>query len=117
MLEYFKSEDNVQDDREFRKQIRAPSQGTVNTTDDREFNLAENKNAVESMNNKKAPGEDDITGEISKEAFETFPKYITTFYNGCLQKGDFQNRWKRAKLIPIVKSGKEGSEVVKKFRP
>jgi hypothetical protein len=117
MLEHFTPEDNVQDDSEFHKQIRAQSQGTVNTPDDREFNLAEIRNAVESMNNKKAPGEDGITGEIFKQAFETFSKYITAMYNGCLQKGVFPKRWKRAKLIPIVKPGKEDSEEVTKFRP
>jgi hypothetical protein len=82
-----------------------------------EFTSAEIRNAVESMNNKKAPGEDGITGNIFKEAFETFPKYITAIYNGCLQKGVFLNRWKRAKLIPIVKPGKEDSQKVTKFRP
>jgi hypothetical protein len=66
MLEYFTPEDNTQDDREFHKQIRAQSQGTVNTPFDREFSLAEIRNAVESMNNKKAPGEHGITGEIFK---------------------------------------------------
>jgi hypothetical protein len=117
MLEHFTPEDNVQDDSEFHKQIRAQSQGIVNTPDDREFTLAEIRNAVESMNNKKAPGEDGITGEIFKQAFETFPKYITAMYNGCLRKGVFPKRWKRAKLIPIVKPGKEDSEEVTKFRP
>jgi len=37
--------------------------------------------------------------------------------NGCLRKGDFPKRWKRTKLIPIVKPGKEGSKEVTKFRP
>jgi hypothetical protein len=46
MLEHFTPEDNVQDDCEFHKQIRAQSQGTVNTPDDREFTLAEIRNAV-----------------------------------------------------------------------
>jgi hypothetical protein len=69
MLECFTPEDNVQDDSEFHKQVRALSQGTVNTTDDREFTLAEIRNAVESMNNKKAP-EDGITGEIVKQTYE-----------------------------------------------
>jgi hypothetical protein len=40
MLEHFTSEDNEQDDGEFHKQIRAQSQGTLNTPDDREFTLA-----------------------------------------------------------------------------
>ena len=34
-----------------------------------------------------------------------------------MRKGVFQKRWKRAKLIPIVKPAKEQSEEVKKFRP
>jgi hypothetical protein len=38
-------------------------------------------------------------------------------YNECLRKGIFPKRWKRAKLIPIVKPGKESSEQVTKYRP
>jgi hypothetical protein len=87
----------------------------VNTRDNREFTLAQIRNAVESMNKKKAPGEDGITGEIFKQAFEIFPKYITAMYNGCLRKGVLPKRWKRAKLNPIVKPGKEDSEEVTKF--
>jgi len=117
MLEHITPEDNEQDDREFHKQIRARSQATVNTPDDREFTLAEIRNAVDSLNTKKAPGEDGIAGEIFKQAFETFPKYITAMYNWCLRKGVFPKRWKRAKLMPIVKPGKEVSEEVTKFRP
>jgi hypothetical protein len=52
MLEYFTPEDNVQDDSDFHKQIRAQYQGTVNTPDDREFTLAEITTAVQSMNTK-----------------------------------------------------------------
>jgi hypothetical protein len=61
------------------------------------------------VNNKKAPGEDGITGEIFKQTFKTFPKYITAMYNVCLRKGVFPKMWKRAKLNPIVKPGKEES--------
>ena len=74
MLEHFTPEDNVQDDSEFHEKTRAQSQGTVNTPDDRELNLAEIRNAVESMNKKKTPVEGGITGEMFKQAFETFPK-------------------------------------------
>jgi hypothetical protein len=69
------------------------------------------------MNNTKAPGEYGITSETFKEAFETFPIYITAMYNGCWRKGVFPKRWKRAKQIPVVKRGKEDSEEVTKFRP
>jgi hypothetical protein len=36
------------------------------TPDDREFTTEEIRNAVESMDNKKVPGEDGITGDIYK---------------------------------------------------
>ena len=106
MLEHFTPEDNVQDDREFHKQIRAQSQATVNTPDDRKFTLAEIRNAVESMNTKKAPGDDGITGEIFKQAFETFPKYITAMYNGCLRKGVFSKEVETGKTDPNSKTWK-----------
>jgi hypothetical protein len=38
-------------------------------------------------------------------------------YNGCLRREVFPKRWKTAKLIPIVKPGKENSDEVSKFRP
>jgi hypothetical protein len=38
-------------------------------------------------------------------------------YNGCLRRGVFPTRWKRAQLVPITKPGKENSEDVSKFRP
>ena len=38
-------------------------------------------------------------------------------YNGCLRSGVFAKRWKTAKLIPLVKPGKENSDEVSKFRP
>jgi hypothetical protein len=86
MLEHFKPEDSAQYDIEFHKQIKTQSQGAVNTPDVREFTLAEIRNVVESMNSKKAPGEDGITGENFNQAFETFPKNIIATYNGCLRK-------------------------------
>jgi len=55
-----------------------------------EVTSAEIRNAVESMNNKKAPWEDGITGEIFKQAFETFPKYTAAMYNGCFGMEYFQ---------------------------
>ena len=43
--------------------------------------------------------------------------YITALYNGCLSQGIFPSRWKRAKVIPVTKPGKDNSEEVSKFRP
>jgi len=45
------------------------------------------------------------------------PRYLTAIYNGCLKERVFPKRWKKAKIISIVKPGKEGSDEVNKFRP
>jgi hypothetical protein len=45
------------------------------------------------------------------------PRYLTAIYNGCLAAGVFPKRWKKTRIIPIVKPGKEGSDEVNTFRP
>ena len=117
MMEHFTPEDKEEDDTELHKLVRANTLEPPDTEDDKEFTIEETKNVVASMNNKKAPGEDGITGEVYKSAFEIFPKYLTAIYNCCLRRGEFPKRWKKAKLIPTVKPGKENSNNVSKFRP
>jgi hypothetical protein len=60
MREYFTPEDNEYDNDYHH--VRAQTQEPVNSADDREFTIEEIRNAVESLDNKKAPGEDGITG-------------------------------------------------------
>jgi retron-type reverse transcriptase len=117
MLEHFAPEDNRHDDSDLDKQARTLSMEPIYTEDDKEFTAQEIWNAVTSLEGKKAPGLDGITGEIYKGAFKLFPNYITALYKGCLRQGTFPTRWKRAKVIPITKPGKENSEEVSKFRP
>jgi len=117
MLEHFISEDDNKNDDEDHRHARLQSQLPTGTADDKEFTVLEIRNAIESLGNKKAPGEDGITGEIFKSAFEIFPSYITAIYNGCLNRGVFPTRWKRSKLFPITKPGKDNCEDVTKFRP
>ena len=69
------------------------------------------------MNRNKAPGEDGITSEILQRAYDLLPKSTTEMYNGCLRTACFPKIWKRAKLIPIVKPGKETCEDMTKYRP
>jgi hypothetical protein len=94
MLDYFTPKDNEYDDNDYHKQVTAQAQEPVNSADDREFNIEEIRNAVESMDNKKAPGEESITGEIYKKTFEIFPRFKIAMYNGCLRSGVFPKRWK-----------------------
>ena len=114
MLEYFVPDDNKKDDSDFHKQARILSQDPIDTSDDKELTVEELRNAVASMRDKKkAPG-DGITGEIYKSTLKILPSYIIALYNGCLR---FPTRWKRARVIPIVKPGKNTSDDVSKFRP
>jgi hypothetical protein len=40
-----------------------------------------------------------------------------TLYGKCLQKGCFSRKWKKAKIIPVIKPGREKVEDASKFRP
>lgn len=42
---------------------------------------------------------------------------MTAIYNECLRTGCFPDYWKVAKLLPIVKSGRENSSDTSKYRP
>jgi len=68
------------------------------------------------MNKKKAAGENGITAEIHKLTFKIFPKSMTALYNSCLKNGVFPDRWKKAKIIPIMKPGAQNSKDVTKYR-
>jgi len=116
MLEHCTPVDK-EDDTEHHKPARAKTLEPVDAEDDKDFTVEENRNAVASMKKKKAPEEDGITGEVFKNAFDIFPKYITALYNGRLRKGVFPKRWKVTKPIPIVKPGKENIDDVSKCRP
>ena len=117
MMDSFTPVDNEQDDNEYHKLVRTQTQQPPDTPDDREFTIDEIRSAVDSMNNRKAPGEDGITGEIFYQVFHMLPKTITAMYNSCLRNGIFPKRWKKALLIPITKHGKENSYEVTKYRP
>ena len=117
MLEHFAPDDTQHDDSDLHKQARTLSMEPMYTEDDKDFTVQEIRNAVLSLGDKKAPGVDGITGEIFNVAFKQFPNFITALYNGCLRQGTFPTRWKRAKMTPISKPGKEKSEEVSEFRP
>jgi len=93
------------------------TQESTGTPDEKVFTELEMKNAVASMGHNKAPGEDGITSEIFKSVVAILPGYITAICNGCLRSGTFPTRWKKAKILPRTKPGKESSDKVSKFRP
>jgi hypothetical protein len=86
VLEHFTPDDKEEDDTELHKLATAQALEAPDTDDDTDFTVEETRNAVASMDKKKAPGEDGITGEVYKSAFEDFPRYINAMYNGCLRR-------------------------------
>ena len=71
MMDTFAPEDNVSDDNDYHKQVRALVLTPALTADDREFTI-EVRNTAERMNHNKAPGEDGITGDIYNYAFKCY---------------------------------------------
>jgi hypothetical protein len=92
MLEHFTPDDKEDDDTELHKLARAQALKPAGTNYDIDFTAEKTKNAVASMDKKKAPAEDGITGEVYKSAFEVFPRYITVMYNGCLRREVFPKK-------------------------
>jgi hypothetical protein len=56
MIQTLKPEDNQDDDNAIHKQIRAITQETVDTADDKEYSVQDVKNVVASMGGRKRQG-------------------------------------------------------------
>jgi hypothetical protein len=69
------------------------------------------------LNRTKAPEEDEIRSEILQRTYNLLPQSTTAMYNGCLRMACCPRTWKRAKVIPIVKPGKETCDDITKYRP
>jgi hypothetical protein len=110
----FAPEDDEETDNEYHKLIRAQTKTPI-TADGKLFAPTEIRDAINGMNKNKAPGEDGITSDILQRAFNLLPKFTTAMYNGCFRTACFPRIWKRAKIIPIVKPGKETSDDISKY--
>jgi len=116
MIDSFTPEDE-ETDNERHKLIRPQIKEPIKTEDDKLFTMVETRDVINGMNKNKAPGKDGIMSDILLRAFNLLPMSTTTLYNGCLRTAGFPRIWKRAKIIPIVKPGKETSDDISKYRP
>jgi len=82
-----------------------------------EFIPAEVMKAIVDLKGKKAPREDGITGVIYQRVYKLFLTLTYNLYSECVRKGCFPKGWKKAKIIPITKPGKENVKDALKFRP
>jgi hypothetical protein len=72
---------------------------------------AEVQEAINSLNPKRPPGYDLITGKIIKELPIIRVKYLTQLFNAALLKGYFSAQWKVAQIIHILKPRKPPNEL------
>jgi hypothetical protein len=92
------------EDTDHHKRVMKLVEELMVTEDDREFTTEEIRQTITSIDHKKSPGEDGITSRILTWAFDSFPRLVTSLYNGCLRKGCFRKMWKRARMIPLNKT-------------
>jgi hypothetical protein len=97
MIQKFAPEDNQEEDTETHSQIRKMAHKAPDMQNDEEFTLQEVTNVIQSMGNKKAPGEDEIPNEVWKCIGAILPRYLTAIYNGCLREGDFPKKVEESK--------------------
>jgi len=92
ILDHHIAVDNKRDDNEHHKSIRKQIREPVNSENDRDLTPAEVMNAIEDVANKKAPGEDGITGELYKRVCKMFPTLTFTIYKECVRTGCFPKK-------------------------
>ena len=107
MLDYLIPKDEEDNDSEYHNSIRTKTERPIQTANNRDYSPEEMRTAIEAINSKKAPGEDGITSEILQCAYKQLPTFIHTLYNQRLRQGCLPKIWKRVKVIPIIKPGKE----------
>ena len=78
--------------------------------------IDELKKAIKKLKKKKAPGPDNITNEMIQHLRNTALQKPLDIYNLSWNKGELPQIWKEAKMIPILKKGKNKARAVS-YRP
>ncbi|KAJ4448236.1 hypothetical protein ANN_10250 [Periplaneta americana] len=117
MIDYFVPEDEEAADNNCHKQVRETNRIPLKTQDDVDFSQQEIRRIIEKMDPNKSPGDDGITSKVLLQVAKILPRYVTAIYNNCLRQAYFPEQWKKARLLPIIKPGKDASIEVTKFRP
>ena len=72
--------------------------------------------AVSNLKNYKAAGYDNVFPEFLKNSGPSALKWLSKFLTRCLTENDIPNQWRKAKIIAILKPGKDKS-LVTSYRP
>ena len=117
MLEHLFPDDDSQNDIDQQKEARRQTEQPIDTADDKELTQNEVRQVLEGFKDKKGPGPNGITNEIVKTVFKAIPKTMTQLYNEFLRTGHFPEKLKIAKVLMIVKPGREEASDPSMYRP
>jgi hypothetical protein len=107
------SEDETPAQQELRQQMISPP----DTEEDPPFTPTEVSYSIQSMNSKKAPGHDQLTADIIKEAAAVLLTEITTLFNLCLKHQKFPDTFKKSIVRFIPKPNAQSINSPKAFPP
>lgn len=79
-------------------------------------NVSEIKLILRKLKNMKAPGDDGVFYILLKKLSDDSLEFICEIFNRCLELAYFPNKWKNAKVIPILKPDKNPAEAAS-YRP
>ena len=99
MIDSFIPQDDEETDNNYHKERRDEAKAPIETADDKLFTTTEIYEVMEGMDKNKAPGEDGITSDILRRAFNVLPQFMTSIFNGCLRTACFPRKWKKARII------------------
>jgi hypothetical protein len=65
----------------------------------------------------KAPGEDGLPAVVWQQTWPAVKHRVLTIFRASLEEGILPDQWRRAKIIPLKKPGKEDYTIAKAWRP
>lgn len=78
--------------------------------------LDEIRSIIKKLKNMKAPGDDGIFYILIKKLPESTLSFLVKIFNKCFQLAYFPDKWKNAKVVPILKPDKNPAEA-SSYRP
>lgn len=95
---------------------RPPDNTMVQRQEIPAFSPEELNIAVQSLQNKRAPGPDGIPAEVLKVTAQTSSHLMLNMFNSCLKEGVFPKNWKKQRLV-LISKGKGDPDSPSAYRP
>ena len=80
--------------------------GPADETDFTSFQDVSSNQILESLNTRKAPGSDEVTASLLRGCADIFSQSITWLFNKSLRSGEVPKGFKKANIIPLLKSSR-----------